>query len=82
MPTLTLPKPPEEVLLDFHRIARRWNSHRVVVEERLKRAGIEIVEIAQKPKHGCRLSDLLSYEAKMRREQKCKEKAPVLQVVK
>ena len=73
MPVLTLPKAPEEVLLDFYRIARRWNSHKIAVEERLKRDGIEIVEVPQPARRGCRLSDLLAYEAKMRAqlEQRC-----------
>ena len=66
MELLTIPKAPEEVLLDLQRIARRWDSHTIVVEEQLKRGGVEIIEIPQRPKRGCRLSDLLAFEERLR----------------
>jgi hypothetical protein len=72
MDLLTIPKPPEEVLIDFQRIARRWDSHAIVVEEQLKRAGIPIIEIPQKPKLGCRFSDLLKFEEHLRQAKAAK----------
>jgi hypothetical protein len=57
-----LPPPPEETILDFYKVARRWKSAPIVVESQLEKAGIEFVPVPQKLKKGVRLSDLLEFE--------------------
>ena len=63
-----LPPPPEDVVYDLRSVARRWQSDAIVVEELLRRSGIEFVDIPQPAKKGVRLSDLLRFEGQRRQE--------------
>jgi hypothetical protein len=60
------PKPPEHVLVLLHSIARRWDSRTEAVETVLRANNIEIVDVPQRPRKGCRLSDLMVFEAAWR----------------
>jgi hypothetical protein len=62
----TPPKPPEEVLIVLPTVARRWDSRTEAVETVLQRAGVQIIDVPQRPKKGVRLSDLLAFEANWR----------------
>ncbi len=61
-----LPKPPDETLVDFHAVGRRWNTHSVIAEKTLSQSGVPFFDIPQKPKRGVRLSDLLAFEQQWR----------------
>jgi hypothetical protein len=62
----TPPKPPEHILVTLQVIARRWDSYSAAVEKVLRENDVEILDVPQRPRKGCRLSDLLSFEARWR----------------
>jgi hypothetical protein len=63
MSLISPPEPPDQVVLDLHKVGRRWGGvDAFTAEAELQRAGIVLVEIPQKPKKGVRLSDLLQFE--------------------
>jgi hypothetical protein len=61
------PEPPEKIVVDLRKILPRWpGSDLPTIEEVLTKAGVELVEIPQKPRKGVRLSDLLAFEERWR----------------
>jgi hypothetical protein len=67
MSLISPPEPPDRIVLDLQKVGRRWSGvDALTVEAELKRAGIELVDIARKPKKGVRLSDLLAFEEQWR----------------
>jgi hypothetical protein len=69
------PEPPDRIVLDLQKIGRRWGGvDALSAEAELRRAGIELVDIPQKPKKGVRLSDLLVFEECWRQSEIEKEK--------
>lgn len=66
MTRISIPDPPETVVLDFYKIARRWKADLLTVEAELQQAGTEIIDIPQPPKKGVKLSELLRFEAQRR----------------
>jgi hypothetical protein len=75
MSLISPPEPPDRIVLDLQKVARRWRGvDAPTVEVELHRAGIELVDIPQKPKKGVRLSDLLAFEERWRQAELEREK--------
>lgn len=75
MSLISPPEPPDRIILDLQKVARRWQGVNVpTVEAELQRGGVEIVDIPQKPKKGVRLSDLLAFEERWRQAEIEREK--------
>ena len=73
----TPPKPPEHVIVLLQSIARRWDSQSAVIENVLRENDVEILDVPQKPRKGCRLSDLLAFEARWRLSMEREQEASI-----
>jgi hypothetical protein len=60
------PVPVERQALSFQQVSHRWETKLSIARSILRKAGIPVVYVPQKPVEGVRLADLLNFEAQMR----------------
>jgi hypothetical protein len=75
MEQITLPDELDKsTVLPILKIAKRWDTLKEVAEGVLKNAGVELIQLPQRPRLGVRLRDLLDFEERLRAD-RAKEKA-------
>jgi hypothetical protein len=67
------PVPVERQALSFQQVGHRWKTRQSIAKGVLRKTGIPVVYVPQKPLEGVKLTDLLAFEARMRARKEASE---------